>query len=80
MKTYLKKLFKMEQVKEVAAVKVWVIEWTSRNGSYAGNVEQQFQAFFTKDDAEMFAQSLRDAFNLIKHTSGNEVEVREQEQ
>lgn len=63
--------------KEVDAVKLWIVEWRSRHGAFSGDLRNEYEAFPHKEDAEHFAQSLRAAFKLIKHTSNTSVNVRE---
>jgi hypothetical protein len=60
-------------------VQLWMVRWTSRYGEYHGNVQSEAAAFTTQEDAEHFAQSLRDAFELIRHTSQAYVEVEPQQ-
>ena len=49
----------------------------ARHKQYLKNIEafQMTQIKKNKDDAKEFASALRDAFKLIKHTSGNDVYV-----
>ena len=65
-----------EQV-ELPAVRLWYVTWTSRYGPFHHEVEKQMEAFPVKEDAEKFAEALRDAFKLIRHKSAIKVVVEE---
>lgn len=64
------------ETKEVDAIQLWEVRWTSRHGQYNSDVSPEMEAFPSKDEAEEFALALRNAFKLIKHTSGNQVIVK----
>jgi len=71
-----KKLFIPTGVKqELASYENWSVRWLSRNGQYIGDTQKEAEFFTSKEDAEMFANELKEAFKLIKHTSGTKVEV-----
>ena len=61
--------------KEIEAIQLWEVRWCSRNGEYHGCTKQELEAFPTNQEAIEFAEALRNAFRLIRHTSGNRVEV-----
>jgi len=61
---------------EVKVYGSWFVEWKSRHDEYAGNVKPEAILFITKEEAVKFANQLKEAFKLIKHTSGNEVTIR----
>jgi len=61
--------------KDVIAADLWIVSWRSRYGEYSSDIKKEYIAFTVKKDAEGFAQSLRDAFKLLKHTSGNIVNL-----
>lgn len=63
------------ETRQVEAVQLWVVKWESRFGPYSHSVKTEFEAFPSKEDAEAFATSLRNAFRLIRYTSANEVTV-----
>lgn len=63
---------------ELEGLHTWMVRWTSRHGQFQSETKPQVQAFTNLEDAEHFAKSLRDAFALIKHTSGNTVTVEVQ--
>ena len=64
-----------------SGIDTWVVEWTSRHGSYSGDTRQRFQAFTSKDEADKFAEEIRRAHKLIGNTCTNEtyVVVRKQQ-
>ena len=61
---------------EVGAVQLWVVSWVGRFGEFQSQTQKEFEAFASKDVAEDFANDLRQAFKLIKHTSQTEVTVK----
>ena len=58
------------QTREVEAVQMWNVRWQSRNGKYSGDVQPELEA-----QAQEFATVLRNAFALLRHTSGTRVSV-----
>jgi len=62
-------------VKEIETVQLWVVSWWSRHGSYSGDVRKEYEAFTSEDEANKFAESIRNAFRLIRHTNIDGVEV-----
>ena len=72
----LKKLFVPSgQQQELTAYESWCVRWRSRHGKYGSDTQDEMEIFTTKEDAEKFAIELRNAFKLVKHTSGTKVEV-----
>lgn len=63
---------------ELEGLETWMVRWTSRHGEFHSETKPQVQVFTNAEDAEHFAKSLRDAFALIKHSSGNTVVVEMQ--
>lgn len=59
---------------DLDGIETWIVYWTSRHGSFNSDTTQKAQAFTNCGDAELFAESLRNAFSLLRHT-GNETEV-----
>lgn len=54
----------------------WTVRWTSKTGDYPYTVKRaEVQAFTNEADAQHFAQSLRDAFSLLRHTAESRVDV-----
>lgn len=66
------------QTVELDGLETYVVRWTSRYGEFSHQTQSEAQAFISKQDAEHFAQQLRNAFKLIKHTSGKHVTVERQ--
>jgi hypothetical protein len=62
---------------DVRAYKTWVVRWYSRHGQFAGDTQPEAEIFTTKEDAEKYAQELREAFKLVRHTSGILVKVED---
>ena len=71
----LRKLFfrdKQETSVDVV-VDTWEVSWYSRYGAYSSDTRRECRFFLSQIAAEEFASALRDAFKLIKHTSGANV-------
>ena len=68
MRNIFKKLFVPSGEKaELTAYKSWIVRWRSYHESYSlANLRDEAEIFPSQQDAEMFAQSLRDAFELAK--------------
>jgi hypothetical protein len=63
------------KTKSVDAVQLWEVRWTSRHGEFSGMTSTELEGFTSEELANEFAQALRNAFKLIKHSSGNRVTV-----
>lgn len=61
--------------KTIEAAETWRVSWKSRYGRYADDTKSEAEFFFSEKDANDFANRLRDAFKLIRHSSGNTVSV-----
>jgi len=71
-----KKLFiPTKQKNQLKSYKSWVVRWKSRQGEFQSNTQNECEIFTTKKDAVLFANQLKNAFKLIRHSSGNEVTV-----
>lgn len=77
MKIWFKKVTSPQsnETKEIDAIQLWKVQWTSRHGPYSSDTSQEFEAFTSEEQANEFATALRNAFELIKHTSGKKVVV-----
>jgi hypothetical protein len=65
------------ETKEVNAVQLWEVRWHSRHGEYHSDTRPEVEAFITKELAEEFATSLRNAYKLLRHTNGTGVSMKE---
>lgn len=74
-----KLLFRNEQLQTTYVFEAWEVRWTSRHGEYGGDTQPEMRIFPSKEEAEDFKKALEDAFKLIKHTSGTEVQLIKQE-
>lgn len=63
---------------QLDGLQVWMVRWVSRYGSFNTETQKEAQAFTNEEDANHFAQALRDAFALIRHTSQAHVYVEKQ--
>ena len=52
----------------VKAVQLWEVRWMSRCGKWHTDIKPAIEAFTSADDANAFAESLRNAFSLLHHT------------
>lgn len=60
---------------QVQAVETWTVRWTSRFGAYHHETQSEAEVFTDAASAKAFATALKDAFKVVKHTSGNSVLV-----
>lgn len=67
---------KSNETKEVPSAYLYEVRWDSRYGEYSSSTKPEVEAFTTSELAEEFATSLRNAFKLIRHTSGTAVSVQ----
>lgn len=65
------------ETREIEVAQLWEVRWQSRHGEYSMDVRPEIEAFPTRQAAEEFAESLRNAFDLVRHTSGTNVTVKE---
>ena len=77
------KLFKVEEEKEVDGVEVWMLTWKAYRCSYDDcdtlvNNSINSKAFFNKEDAELFAQSLKDANELLQNKTNLRINITKQ--
>lgn len=71
-----KKLFVPNgEQEELTAYETWSVRWVSRHGEFHDDVQNEIELFTTKEDAEKFANELKKAFKLIKHTSKTKVKI-----
>jgi hypothetical protein len=61
--------------KTIEAAETWRVSWMSRHDRYAHDTRLESEFFFSEEDANNFANSLRNAFKLIRHSSGNTVSI-----
>lgn len=63
----------------VDAVQLWEVRWRSRHGDYYADTQQEMEAFPSEVEAQRFAIALKNAFKLLRHTSGCHVSVKKAE-
>lgn len=68
---------KTNETRQQQSVQLWEVRWTSRHGEYHMDTRPELECFTSAEDAEAFAESLRNAFAIIRTTSGNRVTVRQ---
>lgn len=62
--------------KDVQSVQTWSVRWRSRHGQFHADTQPELECFQSLAEAEEFAKALRNAFALIRHTSGNTIIVK----
>ena len=70
--------FRNEQQMSVSVVDCWEVRWQSRYGKWDHEVRDEVRIFISHSEAISFEEALRDAFKLVKHTSGNQVSIEKQ--
>ena len=75
---YITSLFEFKETRKVECAKVWMVSWNARYGSCNGDWKRVSKAFLNENDAEGFAESLKDAQKLLKIKEGLWIEVEEQ--
>ena len=72
----LRSLFIPWGTRKVDAVELWEVRWTSRHGQWHTDIRPECEVFPIKEDAEAFAQALKNSFALVKHTGcGTKVSI-----
>lgn len=59
----------------IEAVQLWEVRWRSRHGQFNSDTRDEIEAFPSEVEAQRFAEALRNAFRLIRHSSGDSVKV-----
>lgn len=75
---YITSLFEFKETKKVECAKVWMVSWNARHGGFHGEYKRIAKAFLNKDDADLFAKSLKDAKHLLQYTESINIKVEEQ--
>ena len=60
--------FLVKSDKELKSEDMYVVSWWRRTGSYSMDEEKCYRAFFTQEDAQVFANSIEEAHKLIGDT------------
>ena len=56
-----------------------MVSWCARYGEYFDSWKRVAKAFLNKEDAEIFAKSLRDAKELLQYTENIHIEIEKQQ-
>lgn len=75
----LNSIFKLHKVKDAEGAKVWMVSWDARYGEFSSEKERVSKAFLNYEDAEAFADSLKEAKKLLQYTEGINITIKEQE-
>lgn len=62
---------------ELVAYESWIVRWQSRYDEYSSSIRPEAEVFTNKEDADKFAEQLREAFKLVRHTHGTRVTVKQ---
>lgn len=71
-------IFGLKKVKDAQGSKVWIVSWDARYGEWSDSKSKVAKAFLDYDDAQKFAQSLRDARKLLQYTENIHISIEEQ--
>ena len=71
-------IFGVVKQKEAKGSEVWMVYWYARFGDYSSDTRQVSKAFLMKEDAELFAKSLKDAHKLLQNTNNIGVCIEKQ--
>jgi|GEM_PF-3696356 len=55
----------------------WCVRWFSRWGEFSTETRQECEIFATEEEAHEFANRIKEAFQLIRHTSNAKVTVEQ---
>lgn len=55
---------------DLIAIEMWEVRWKSRDGRYSGDEREEIETFVSKEDAQIFKDSLDAAFKLLRHSGG----------
>ena len=53
----------------------WIVQWNSRFGEYSKDVTRTSIPFFSTEQAEEFAESLRQAHSHLRNTNDIKIEI-----
>jgi hypothetical protein len=65
------------RTRSVEVVRMWEVRWRSRHGRYSGDTRPELECFTSEAEAAKFAESLRAAFALIKHSSETTISIEQ---
>lgn len=67
------------QKKEAKGFEAWTVTWYARYGEYHGDCKIVAKTFLSEEDAEKFAESLKEAKRLLQYTENICIEITKQE-
>lgn len=62
---------------QIEAVRSWSVRWKSRYTEFSDGFKDETEVFVDEELANNFADSLRQAFKLLRYKNGTEVKVEE---
>lgn len=67
------------QKKEAKGFEAWTVTWYARYGEYHGDWKIVAKTFLSEEDAEKFAESLKEAKRLLQYTENIGIKITKQE-
>ena len=64
--------------KEAEGAEVWLVTWKARTGEYSSSYRLAAKAFVREEDANQFAESLKEAKALLQYTENIDIKVEKQ--
>jgi hypothetical protein len=61
--------------KQLEGVQLWYVRWYGRKDKYSSGLVKHVEAFPNQEHADIFADSLREAFKLIRNYDHNTVTI-----
>ena len=74
------KYFRSKEQAVVRTLQLWEVRWMSRYDMFGTSTRPEIRVFPSREEAVEFAKALKDAFKLIKHTSGTRVVMSKQQE
>lgn len=62
-------------IKKAEGYEAWQVTWYARYGSYSDDRKPVFKVFLNEEDANMFAESLKLATDVLQYTENIHVKV-----
>lgn len=66
------------ETKTIVAIKSWSVRWISKQGTYPFERKtEETEVFVSEETANTFAQSLRNAFKLLRYSADTKISITE---
>lgn len=70
--------FPFRKERKLEAVELWSVRWKRRYGKWESSTEPVAEFFTNKEDAEYFAERLKEAKNLLQYTETINIRVEKE--